>query len=63
LRGVGEQPDAAETLGVNVNGYRIVTVLASSLLVALAGAQLSLGAVTVFAEDMTGGEAGSRWWL
>jgi simple sugar transport system permease protein len=59
LRGVGEQPDAAETLGVDVDRYRVVTVLASSALVGLAGAQLSLGAVTVFAEDMTAG----RGWI
>jgi general nucleoside transport system permease protein len=59
LRGVGEQPDAAETLGVNVNRYRIVTVLVSGALCGLAGAQLSLGAVTVFAEDMTAG----RGWI
>ena len=59
LRGVGEQPDAAETLGVDVRRYRVVTVLASGALVGLAGAQLSLGAVTVFAEDMTAG----RGWI
>jgi general nucleoside transport system permease protein len=59
LRGVGEQPDAAEALGVNVNAYRIVTVLVAGALVGLAGAQLSLGAVTVFAEDMTAG----RGWI
>lgn len=59
LRGVGEQPDAAETLGVDVVKYRVVTVLVSAALVGLAGAQLSLGAVTVFAEDMTAG----RGWI
>jgi simple sugar transport system permease protein len=59
LRGVGEQPDAAETLGVNVNRYRALTVLVSGALCGLAGAQLSLGAVTVFAEDMTAG----RGWI
>jgi general nucleoside transport system permease protein len=59
LRGVGEQPDAAETLGVNVSAYRIVTVLAAGALAGLAGAQLSLGAVTVFAEDMSAG----RGWI
>jgi simple sugar transport system permease protein len=59
LRGVGEQPDAAETLGVDVNRYRIATVLVSGALCGLAGAQLSLGAVTVFAEDMTAG----RGWI
>ncbi|HLW90222.1 MAG TPA: ABC transporter permease [Roseiarcus sp.] len=59
LRGVGEQPDAAETLGVNVNLYRIVTILCGGALVGLAGAQLSLGAVSVFAEDMSAG----RGWI
>jgi simple sugar transport system permease protein len=59
LRGVGEQPDAAESLGVGVNKYRIVAVLVSGALCGLAGAQLSLGAVTVFAEDMTAG----RGWI
>jgi ABC-type uncharacterized transport system permease subunit len=59
LRGVGEQPDAAETLGVPVNAYRIATVLAGGALVGLAGAQLSLGAVSVFAEDMSAG----RGWI
>jgi len=59
LRGVGERPDAAESLGVNVRAYRVVTVLLAGLLVGLAGAQLSLGAVSVFAEDMTAG----RGWI
>jgi ABC-type uncharacterized transport system permease subunit len=53
LRGVGEQPDAAETLGVDVARYRVVTVLAAGAPTRLAGAQLSLGAVSVFAEDMS----------
>jgi general nucleoside transport system permease protein len=59
LRGVGEQPDAAETLGVDVARYRVVTVLAAGALTGLAGAQLSLGAVSVFAEDMSAG----RGWI
>ena len=59
LRGVGEAPDAAETLGVDVNRFRIAAVLTSGALCGLAGAQLSLGAVTVFAEDMTAG----RGWI
>ena len=40
---MGEQPDAAETLGVDVARYRIVTVLVAGALAGLAGAQLSLG--------------------
>ena len=59
LRGVGEQPEAAATLGVDVRRYRILTVLAAGALCGLAGAQLSLGAVSVFAEDMTAG----RGWI
>ena len=59
LRGVGEQPDAAETLGVDVTTYRVATVIAAGALCGLAGAQLSLGAVSVFAEDMSAG----RGWI
>jgi simple sugar transport system permease protein len=59
LRGVGEQPDAAETLGVNVRTYRAVTVLIAGALCGLAGAQLSLGSVDIFAEDMSAG----RGWI
>lgn len=59
LRGAGEQPDAAETLGIDVARYRIVTVLVAGALAGLAGAQLSLGAVSVFAEDMSAG----RGWI
>jgi simple sugar transport system permease protein len=59
LRGVGEQPEAASTLGVDVVRYRIVTVLFAGALTGLAGAQLSLGAVSVFAEDMSAG----RGWI
>ena len=59
VRGVGEQPDAAETLGVDVTRYRMVTVLVAGALTGLAGAQLSLGAVSVFAEDMSAG----RGWI
>ncbi|MFT4182532.1 MAG: ABC transporter permease [Rhizobium sp.] len=59
LRGVGEQPDAAETLGISVHRYRIATVLLSSTLLGLSGAQLSLGTVSVFSENMSSG----RGWI
>src|SRR5262249_13925404 len=59
LRGVGEQPDAAETLGVDVRSYRVAAVLVAGALCGLAGAQLSLGAVTLFTEDMSAG----RGWI
>ena len=59
LRGVGEEPQAASALGVDVARYRIAAVVAGGALTGLAGAQLSLGAVSVFAEDMTAG----RGWI
>lgn len=59
LRGVGEQPEAASTLGVNVDGMRFGAILASGALCGLAGAQLSLGQVTLFVENMSAG----RGWI
>lgn len=59
LRGVGEHPEAAATLGVSVRAYQgWVTVLGGALC-GIAGAQLSLGNVTVFTENMTAG----RGWI
>ncbi|MGH4030737.1 ABC transporter permease [Actinomycetota bacterium Odt1-20B] len=59
LRGVGEAPDAAATLGVSPAKYRYAAVLASGALCGLAGAQLALGNVTLFSENMTAG----RGWI
>jgi simple sugar transport system permease protein len=59
IRGVGENPEAAVSLGVNVDRLQFLTVVLSGALVGLAGAQLSLGAVTLFSEDMTAG----RGWI
>lgn len=59
LRGVGEAPDAAATLGVDVARYRVLTVLACGAFAGLAGAQLAIGTVTEFTEDMSAG----RGWI
>ncbi len=59
LRGVGEDASAAETMGVDVMRYRIATVLVAGALTGLGGAQLSLGGVDIFSEDMSGG----RGWI
>ncbi len=59
LRGVGERPDAAATLGASVNRYRAGAVLVAGALCGLAGAQLSIGSVSLFAENMSAG----RGWI
>ena len=59
LRGVGERPAAAQTLGVSPTQYKYVAVIASGVLSGLAGAQLSLGNVVQFAENMSSG----RGWV
>lgn len=59
LRGVGEKPLAAQTLGCNPSLYKYVAVLLSGLMTGLAGAQLALGNVVQFSENMSGG----RGWI
>jgi simple sugar transport system permease protein len=59
LQGVGEAPEAARSLGVNTAKYRYGAVLTSGLLCGLGGAQLSLGNVVLFSQDMTAG----RGWV
>lgn len=55
LRAVGEKPMAATSAGVSVRKYRFLAVAVGGLLCGLAGAHLSLGYVTMFAENMTEG--------
>lgn len=55
LQASGENPVAAQSLGIKVRRIRYGAILASGLLCGLAGAQLSLGQVTMFSEGMTGG--------
>ena len=59
LRGVGEHPEAAETLGIRGRSVRAAAVVLSGMLCGLAGAQLSLGNVTLFVEGMSAG----RGWI
>ncbi len=59
LRGVGERPLAAETLGVNPRRYQFIAVAVSGALAGLGGAQLAIGNVQEFTENMSSG----RGWI
>ena len=59
LRGVGEDAEAATSMGVDVTRYRIVTVLVAGAIVGLAGAQLSIVYTPQWVENMTAG----RGWI
>jgi simple sugar transport system permease protein len=55
LRSCGENPYAAESLGVNVSLYKYIGVVASGAFAGLGGAFLSLVATNIFREGQTGG--------
>ncbi len=56
LRSCGENPYAAESLGVNVYRYKYMAVIASGGFAGLAGAYLSLVATNIYREGQTGGK-------
>lgn len=55
LRAVGENPKAAETVGIGVFRIRYAAVIASGGLAALGGVFLSIGFVHSFSQNMTAG--------
>lgn len=55
LRAVGENPDAAASVGINVKRVRYYALLASGVLAALGGLNLSMGYLTIFQANMTAG--------
>ncbi len=55
IKAVGQNPAAADSLGVDVNRVRYVSVCLGSALAGLAGASLSLAMVNLFQENLTGG--------
>lgn len=55
IRACGENPAAAATVGVNVTATRWMCVLITGVLCGLGGAQLALGNLRFFAEDMVAG--------
>lgn len=55
LRSVGENPKAADTLGINVYGVRYYASVLGGMLMGMGGAFLSTGLLTFFSEEMTAG--------
>ena len=55
IRAVGQNPQAADAMGVNVARVRYSTVILGGILAGLAGASLSLAVTGVFQENMTAG--------
>ena len=55
IRSVGENPQACDTVGINVYRVRYGTILFSGALAGLAGAYVSMGQLSSFTEDMIAG--------
>lgn len=56
IRAVGENPEAAETSGINVEGTRFIATIVGSALVGLAGAVLCVVQLNLFREGIVAGK-------
>ena len=55
IRAVGENPEAADSLGVSVKGIRYFTCILGGTLSGIAGASLSIALLNVFQQNLTSG--------
>ena len=55
IRAVGLNPDAADSVGINVVRMRYLAYILSGVLAGIGGAYMSMGYVSWFARDMTSG--------
>ncbi|MBE2266616.1 MAG: ABC transporter permease, partial [Anaerolinea sp.] len=55
IRAVGQNPQAADAMGVNVNRVRYATAIIGGVLAGAAGASLSIALLNVFQQNVTGG--------
>ncbi len=56
IRAVGQNPEAADAMGISVARIRYFAVILGSMLAALAGASLSISLVNIFQYNMTAGQ-------
>jgi general nucleoside transport system permease protein len=56
IKAAGQNPAAADSLGVNVDRVRYVSVCLGAMLAGLAGASLSISLVNLFQENLTAGQ-------
>jgi simple sugar transport system permease protein len=56
IRSVGENPKAADTLGINVFTLRYISVLISGTIAGFAGSYMSIGSIGLFNEGMSAGK-------
>lgn len=61
LRACGEQPHAADSLGINVYKKRYTAIVISGLLGGMGGAALSLGQMSMFTVGMVAGRGYMSW--
>ena len=55
IRAVGQNPEAADAMGVNVARVRYITVIIGGVLAGIAGASLSTALLKVFQQNLTAG--------
>ena len=69
IRAVGQNPEAADAMGVSVARIRYATITIGGMLAGLAGASLSIALINLFQQNLTSGQgfyrggAGLFWWL
>jgi simple sugar transport system permease protein len=56
IRAVGENPEAADTMGVSVTGIRYFTSILGGIFSGIAGASLSIALLNVFQQNLTSGQ-------
>jgi general nucleoside transport system permease protein len=55
VRAAGQNPQAADSLGININRIRYTTVIFGGVMAGIAGASLSIALINLFQENMTNG--------